>query len=83
MHPLSSAHRTIPQRPGPPWQSRQAIIFRVAALFDNDPRLEMPPRLQRYIWRFVDHAMPDGPAFFLTFLIVFLLILNGFMVFLR
>jgi hypothetical protein len=26
-------HRTIPPRPDPAWQSRRAIIFRLAALF--------------------------------------------------
>src|ERR1700682_2581327 len=30
--PLSISHRTISPRPGPPWQSRQAIILRLAAL---------------------------------------------------
>jgi hypothetical protein len=43
----------------------------------------VPPRLQKYFWRALDHAMPDGPAFFLTFVVVFLLIVNGFVVFLR
>jgi hypothetical protein len=43
----------------------------------------MPPRLQKYVWRFLDHAMPDGPPFFLTFVVVFLLIVNGFIAFLR
>jgi hypothetical protein len=33
LHTLSFAHRIFPH-PGPPWQSRQAIIFRLAALFD-------------------------------------------------
>jgi hypothetical protein len=37
----------------------------------------MPPRLQRYIWRIADHAMPIGPPVFLTFLVLLLLILNG------
>jgi hypothetical protein len=43
----------------------------------------MLPRLQTYVWRIVDHTMPQGPAFFLTALIVFLLIVNGFIVLLR
>jgi hypothetical protein len=37
----------------------------------------MPPRLQRYIWRIADQAMPIGPPVFLTFLVLLLLILNG------
>jgi hypothetical protein len=43
----------------------------------------MPPRLQKYIWRVVDQAIPSGPAFFLTFLILFLLIVNGLILLLR
>jgi hypothetical protein len=46
-------------------------------------RLDMPRRLQNYFWRSLDHAMPDGPPFFLMFVVVFLLILNGFLAFLR
>jgi hypothetical protein len=37
----------------------------------------MPPRLQRYIWRIVDQAMPIGPPVFLIFLVLLLLMLNG------
>jgi hypothetical protein len=44
---------------------------------------EMPPRLQKYLWRVVDNAMPDGPPFFLTFLVLFLLIVNGLILLLR
>jgi hypothetical protein len=43
----------------------------------------MPPRLQKYIWLVADHAMPDGPAFFLTFLVLLLLIVNGLILLLR
>jgi hypothetical protein len=43
----------------------------------------MPTRLQKYFWRFLHHAMPDGPPFFLVFVVTFLLIVNGFIVFLR
>jgi hypothetical protein len=43
----------------------------------------VPPRLRKYFWRALDHAMPDGPAFFLTFVVVFLLIVNGIVAFLR
>jgi hypothetical protein len=43
----------------------------------------MPPRLQRWAWRILDHAMPEGPAFFLTFLVVFLLIANVLIVLVR
>jgi hypothetical protein len=43
----------------------------------------MPPRLQKYVWRILDHAMPEGPAFFLTALIVLLLIMNGLVTLLR
>jgi hypothetical protein len=46
-------------------------------------RLDMPRRLQKYFWRSLDHAMPDGPPFFLIFVVAFLLILNGFLAFLR
>jgi hypothetical protein len=42
----------------------------------------MPPRLQKYFWRSLDHAMPDGPIF-LVFVIAFLLVVNGFVAFLR
>jgi hypothetical protein len=59
------------------------IIFGLAALFDYDLRLDMPRRLQNYFWRSLDHAMPDGPPFFLIFVVVFLLISNGFLAFLR
>jgi hypothetical protein len=41
----------------------------------------MPPRLQNCFWRFLDHAMPDGPPVFLIFVVVSLVILNGFIVF--
>jgi hypothetical protein len=37
----------------------------------------VPPRLQKYFWRALDHAMPDGRPFFLTFVVVFLLIVDG------
>ena len=43
----------------------------------------MPPRLQKYLWRALDQAMPDGPPIFLVFVIVFLLVVNGFIAFLR
>jgi hypothetical protein len=43
----------------------------------------MPPRLQSYIWRIIDQAMPIGPPVFLTFLVLLLLILNGLIVLLR
>jgi hypothetical protein len=43
----------------------------------------MHPRFQRFIWLALDHVMPDGPAFFLTFVVVFLLIVNGLLVLLR
>jgi hypothetical protein len=54
-------------------------------VFCSHPSLKVavPPRLQKYFWRFLDHAMPDGPPFFLTFVVVFLLIVNGFIAFLR
>jgi hypothetical protein len=45
--------------------------------------LKMPPRMRKYIWRFLDLAMPDGPPLFLTFVIVLLLILNGGVLLLR
>jgi hypothetical protein len=43
----------------------------------------MLPRLRKYVRQFLDHVMPDGPPFFLTNLILFLLIVNGFIAFLR
>jgi hypothetical protein len=43
----------------------------------------MPPHLQKYFWRLLDHAMPEGPPFVLTLIVMFLLIVNGFIVFLR
>jgi hypothetical protein len=50
---------------------------------EKDLQTAMLPRLQRYVWRIVDHTMPQGPAFFLTALIVLLLIVNGLIVLLR
>ena len=44
---------------------------------------EMPPRLQKYLWLVVDHAVPEGPAFFLTFLVLLLLIVNVLILLLR
>jgi hypothetical protein len=76
-------HRTISPRPGPQWQIRQVTIFRSAALLTMTLGFEMPPRLQKYLWRVVDNAMPDGPPFFLTFLVLFLLIVNGLILLLR
>jgi hypothetical protein len=51
----------------------------------SNPRLNsrMPCRLQNYFWRSLDHAMPDGPPFFLFLVVVVLLILNGVIAFLR
>jgi hypothetical protein len=43
----------------------------------------MPPRLQKYFWRFLDHAIPDGQPFFLVCVVAFLLIVNGFVAFLH
>jgi hypothetical protein len=43
----------------------------------------MPSRLQKYFWRSLDRAMPDGPPIFLVFVIALLLIVNGFVAFLR
>jgi hypothetical protein len=43
----------------------------------------MPPRLRKYIWRFFDLAMPDGPPVFLTIVVVLLLIVNGLILLLR
>jgi hypothetical protein len=43
----------------------------------------MPPLLRKYFWRFLDQVMPDGPARFLTFLILFLLVVNGVVAILR
>jgi hypothetical protein len=43
----------------------------------------MPPRLQRYFWRSLDYAMPDGAPIFLVFVIAVLLVVNGFVAFLR
>jgi hypothetical protein len=39
--------------------------------------------LQKYFWRALDHAMPDGPPVFLVFVVVSLLIGNGIIAFLR
>jgi hypothetical protein len=41
------------------------------------------PRLQNYFWRSLDRAMPDGPPIFLVFVITSLLVVNGFIAFLR
>jgi hypothetical protein len=30
----------------------------------KDLQIAVPPHLQKYIWRMLDHAMPDGPPFF-------------------
>jgi hypothetical protein len=38
----------------------------------------MPPRLQRYFWRLLDQAMPDGTPVFLLLVVTILLVLNGF-----
>jgi hypothetical protein len=43
----------------------------------------MLSRLQEYFWRSLDHAMPDGKPIFLVFVIAFLLVVNGFIAFLR
>jgi hypothetical protein len=43
----------------------------------------MPPRLQKYFWLSLDHAMPHGPPVFLVFVIAFLLVANGFVAFSR
>jgi hypothetical protein len=43
----------------------------------------MPPRLLKYFWRSLDHAMPDGPPILLVFLIAVLLVANGFVAFSR
>jgi hypothetical protein len=43
----------------------------------------MSPRLQKYFWRSLDHAMPDGPPTFLVLAIALLLVANGFITFLR
>jgi hypothetical protein len=43
----------------------------------------VPPRLQKYFWRALDHAMPDGQPVFLVFVVVSLLIVNGITAFLR
>jgi hypothetical protein len=43
----------------------------------------MPSRLQKYFWRSLDHAMPDGRPYFLIFVVVFLLVVNAFIAFLR
>jgi hypothetical protein len=53
----------------------------IAALFNDRPR--MPPRLLKYFWRSLDHAMPDGPPILLVFLIAVLLVANGFVAFSR
>jgi hypothetical protein len=45
--------------------------------------IDMPPRLQRYIWRIADQAMPIGPPVFLAFLVLLLLVLNGLILLLR
>jgi hypothetical protein len=67
-------------------RSRRAIIFRSAALFfvqTADLKIAMPRRLQIYFWRSLDHAMPDGPPYFLFSVVVVLLIVNGVIAFLR
>jgi hypothetical protein len=43
----------------------------------------MPPRLQKYFWRSLDQAMPDGPPIFLVLVIAVLLVVNGFVAFSR
>jgi hypothetical protein len=37
----------------------------------------MRNRYQKFIWRIQDNVMPVGPPFFLTVVILLLLILNG------
>ena len=48
----------------------------------ND-RPRMPSRLQKYFWRSLDRAMPDGPPIFLLLVIAFLLVVNGFVAIFR
>jgi hypothetical protein len=43
----------------------------------------MPSRLQKYFWRSLDRAMPDGPPIFLFVVIALLLVVNGFVAILR
>jgi hypothetical protein len=45
-------------------------------VFGQGDQPPMPPRVQRLVWRFLDNALPEGPAFFLTFVVVFLLFAN-------
>jgi hypothetical protein len=47
------------------------------------PKSRMPRRSQKYFWRSLDHAMPDGPPFFLILVVAVLLIVNGVIAFLR
>jgi hypothetical protein len=62
LRPLSSPHRTISPRPGPPRQSRQAIILRLAALFFdlNKAEIEMSDLV-------VTKQLDRSPAAFLRF----------------
>jgi hypothetical protein len=76
-------YRTISRRPDPQWQSLQRSYSARRVVFEDDLRFDMPPRLQRCYWLVLDHAMPAGPAFFLTFLVLFLLIVNGLILLLR
>jgi hypothetical protein len=39
--------------------------------------LHMRSRFQKFIWRVEDLVTPKGPPFFLTFVVVLLLIVNG------
>jgi hypothetical protein len=43
----------------------------------------MFPGLQKYFWRSLDHAMPDGPPILLVFVVAVLLVVNGFVAFFR
>jgi hypothetical protein len=62
-----------------PKQSRRAINPPGGFCLNARPR--MPSRLQKYFWRSLDHAMPDGAPIFLVVVIVCLLVVNSFVAF--
>jgi hypothetical protein len=69
--------------PHPGSQYGEAVGRPLGGFVFSQIEVAVPPRLQKYFWRALDHAIPDGPAFFLTFVVVFLLIVNGIVAFLR